>query len=140
LCTKRTFSDVGNSDAIDGKPDMSLNADFGRADMAARPAMDCANGISPSEVTGLCCNWSVANYAFKEFSDVGGLFIYGADLSVLFERAADYLDRLLRGEKPGNLPVQQAVIFELVINLKAAAALGLTIPANVLIRANEVIE
>jgi putative ABC transport system substrate-binding protein len=81
-----------------------------------------------------------AIYAFKEFSDVGGLFIYGADLSVLFERAADYLDRLLHGEKPGHLPVQQAVIFELVINLKAAAALGLTIPANVLIRANEVIE
>jgi putative ABC transport system substrate-binding protein len=88
----------------------------------------------------MAANRILAIYAFKEFSDVGGLFIYGADLSVLFERAADYLDRLLRGEKPGNLPVQQAVIFELVINLKAASALGLTIPANVLIRANEVIE
>ena len=81
-----------------------------------------------------------AIYAFKEFSDAGGLFSYGADLSVLFERAADYLDRLLHGEKPGDLPVQQATTFELIINLKAASALGLTIPANVLIQANEVIE
>jgi putative ABC transport system substrate-binding protein len=81
-----------------------------------------------------------AIYAFKEFSDAGGLFTYGADLSVLFERAADYLDRLLHGEKPGNLPVQQATAFELVINLKAASALGLPVPANVLVQANEVIE
>ncbi len=88
----------------------------------------------------MAANRIPAIYAFKEFSDVGGLFIYGADLSVLFERAADYLDRLLHGEKPGNLPVQQAIVFELIINLKAASALGLTIPANALIRANEVIE
>jgi putative ABC transport system substrate-binding protein len=58
----------------------------------------------------------------------------------LFERAADYLDRLLKGEKPGNLPVQQATAFELIINLKAAAGLGLTIPPNVLIQADKVIE
>jgi putative ABC transport system substrate-binding protein len=81
-----------------------------------------------------------AIYAFKEFSDAGGLLSYGADLSVLFERAADYLNRLLHGEMPGNLPVQQATTFELIINFKAASALGLTIPANVLIQANEVIE
>jgi putative tryptophan/tyrosine transport system substrate-binding protein len=81
-----------------------------------------------------------AIYAFKEFSDAGGLLTYGADFSVLFERAADYLNRLLHGERPGNLPVQQATTFELIINLKAASALGLTIPANVLIQANEVIE
>jgi putative tryptophan/tyrosine transport system substrate-binding protein len=81
-----------------------------------------------------------AIYAFKEFSDAGGLLSYGADLSMLFERAADYLDRLLRGEKPGDLPVQQATTFELIINLKVASALGLTIPANVLVQANEVTE
>jgi putative tryptophan/tyrosine transport system substrate-binding protein len=81
-----------------------------------------------------------AIYPFREYAEVGGLFIYGANISVLFERAADYLDRLLKGEKPGNLPIQQATAFELIINLKTAAALGLKIPPNVLIRADEVIE
>lgn len=81
-----------------------------------------------------------AIYPFREYADVGGLFIYGANLSILFERAADYLDRLLKGEKPGNLPVQQATAFELIINQKSAAALGLTIPPDVLVRADEVIE
>jgi putative ABC transport system substrate-binding protein len=59
---------------------------------------------------------------------------------MLFERAADYLDKLLKGEKPGNLPVQQATAFELIINQKSALALGLTIPPSVLVRADEVIE
>jgi putative tryptophan/tyrosine transport system substrate-binding protein len=59
---------------------------------------------------------------------------------VLFERAAGYLDGLLKGDKPGNLPVQQATAFELIINLKTAATLGLKIPPNVLVRADEVIE
>ncbi len=81
-----------------------------------------------------------AIYPFREYAELGGLFIYGANLSVLFERAADYLDRLLKGEKPGNLPVQQATAFELVINLKAAKKLGLEIPDIVLVRADEVIE
>jgi putative tryptophan/tyrosine transport system substrate-binding protein len=81
-----------------------------------------------------------AIYPFKEYVDAGGLFTYGANLSILFERAGDYLDRLLHGEKPGNLPVQQATAFELIINLKAATALGLAIPPVVLARADEVIE
>jgi putative ABC transport system substrate-binding protein len=81
-----------------------------------------------------------AIYPFREYAAAGGLFIYGANLSILFERAADYLDRLLKGEKPGNLPVQQATAFELIINQKAAAAIGLTIPPSVLVRADEVIE
>jgi putative tryptophan/tyrosine transport system substrate-binding protein len=81
-----------------------------------------------------------AIYPFKEYAEAGGLFIYGANLSILFERAGDYLDKLLQGEKPGNLPVQQATAFELVINLRAAAALGLTIPPSILVRADEVIE
>ena len=81
-----------------------------------------------------------AIYPFKEYAEAGGLFIYGANLSILFERAADYLDRLLKGEKPGDLPVQQATAFELVINLKAAKELDLEIPSSVLVRADEVIE
>jgi putative ABC transport system substrate-binding protein len=81
-----------------------------------------------------------AVYPFREYAEVGALFIYGANLSLLFERAADYVDRILKGEKPGSLPVQQATAFELIINLKAASGLGLSIPRNVLIRADEVIE
>jgi putative ABC transport system substrate-binding protein len=81
-----------------------------------------------------------AIYPFREYVNVGGLFIYGANLSALFEQAADYLDKLLKGEKVGNLPVQQATAFELVVNLKTASALGLTIPPDILLRADEVIE
>ena len=81
-----------------------------------------------------------AIYPFREYGNVGGLFIYGANLSVLFGRAADYLDRLLKGEKVSNLPVQQATAFELIVNLRTASALGLAIPPNILLRADEVIE
>ena len=81
-----------------------------------------------------------AIFPFREYSEVGGFVIYGANISILFERAAGYVDRILKGERPGNLPVQQATAFELIINLKAAAGLGLTIPPMVLVRADEVIE
>ena len=81
-----------------------------------------------------------AIYPFREYANVGGLFIYGANLSVLFEQAADYLDRLLKGEKVSNLPVQQATAFELIVNLKTASAIGLTVGSNILLRADEVIE
>lgn len=91
-------------------------------------------------VEAMATNGIPAIYPFREYVDAGGLFIYGANLSVLFERAADYLDKLLKGEKPGNLPVQQATAFELIVNLKTAAALGLKIPPSVLVRADEVIE
>jgi putative ABC transport system substrate-binding protein len=81
-----------------------------------------------------------AIYPFREYSAVGGLLVHGANLSVLFERAAAYVDRILKGAKPGDLPVQQATEFELIINLKTASALGLKIPPTVLARADEVIE
>src|SRR5580698_1687412 len=81
-----------------------------------------------------------AIYPFKEYAESGGLFIYGANLSILFERAAGYLDKLLRSEKPGDLPVQQATAFELIVNLKTARELGLKLPPSVLVRADEVIE
>jgi putative ABC transport system substrate-binding protein len=81
-----------------------------------------------------------AIYPFREYADVGGLFIYGANISALFERAADYLDKLLKGEKVSNLPVQQATAFEVIVNLKTASAIGLTVPPNILARADEVIE
>ena len=81
-----------------------------------------------------------AIYSQKEFVDVGGLMSYGTDLTDLYRRAAGYVDKILKGAKPADLPVQQATKFEFVINLKAAKQIGLTIPTNVLERANQVIK
>ena len=81
-----------------------------------------------------------AIYFSKEFVDEGGLMSYGADYDDLFRRAAVYVDKILKGAKPADLPVQQATKFEFVINLKAAKQIGLTIPNRVLERANQVIK
>jgi putative ABC transport system substrate-binding protein len=81
-----------------------------------------------------------AIYFQKEFVDESGLMSYGADYADLFRRAAVYVDKILKGAKPADLPVQQATKFEFIINLKAAKQIGLTIPVRVLERANQVIK
>jgi len=81
-----------------------------------------------------------AIYFQREFVDEGGLMSYGADFGDLFRKAAHYVDKILKGAKPADLPVQQATKFEFVVNLKAAKQIGLTIPVRMLERANQVIK
>ena len=81
-----------------------------------------------------------AVYGLSRFVRDGGLLSYGTDGPDIFRRAASYVDRILRGAKPSDLPVQQPTKYEMIINLKTAKALGLAVPPSILLRADEVIE
>jgi putative ABC transport system substrate-binding protein len=97
--------------------------------------------VHRAEVTSLAARYRLpAVYPFRQFPEVGGLISYGNDQLDNYRRAAVYVDRILRGAKPSELPVQAPVKFELVINLKSAKALGLDVPVQLQQRADEVIE
>jgi putative ABC transport system substrate-binding protein len=80
-----------------------------------------------------------AMYGSREFVDAGGLMMYGPDVRALFHRAAGYVDRILKGARPADLPVERPTRLELAVNLKTAGALGLTIPPAVVSRADRVV-
>lgn len=91
-------------------------------------------------IADIAANTRLPSTGAKEFAEAGGLIGYGVDFAGTFRRAAYFVDRILRGTKPNELPVEQATTFELVINRRAASALGVTIPQHLLLRADKVIE
>ena len=129
--------------------DIRGSGDFERAFVAARrdgaEALDVLASAffnaNRKQIVDLAArNRLPAIYESREYAEAGGLLTYGQDLNDLFRRAATYVDKILKGAKPGDLPVEQPTKFELIINLNTAKSLGLMIPQSLLLRANQVIE
>jgi putative ABC transport system substrate-binding protein len=129
--------EVRNSDQVEGA---LVRLDRARPDGVLVPSDNLLLTKRSEIAAALTKSKLPAVYGIREFATAGGLIVHGANLGVLFERAASYVGRILKGARPADLPVQLATEFELIINLKAAAALGLTIPPTLIARADEVIE
>src|SRR5262245_24282584 len=112
----------------------------GHADAVLVPTLPILNSQRAQIADLALRNRLPAVYGQPEFVDAGGLLYYGAGITDLFRRAATYVDKILKGAKPSDLPVEQAMKFEFGINLKAAKEIGLTIPPNVLVPADRVIK
>ena len=97
-------------------------------------------GQHPRIVTFATASNLPALFSEKEVVEAGGLIAYGPSIPASFRRAAAYVDKILRGAKPADLPVEQPTTFELAVNLQTARAIGVTIPTSILVRADEVIE
>jgi len=123
-CMSDVLGEIGRA-----QPDAVMTTTSALVFMVRRPLIEFA---AKNRIAGI--------YPFRAYAEDGGLIAYGVDLRDLFLRAATYVDKILKGAKPGELPVEQPTKFELVINLKTAKALGLTIPPSLLRRADEVIE
>ena len=113
----------------------------GKSDGGLLILNDVFTSLNRESIVHLAARYKLpAVYPYRYFAPAGGLICYGVDISDLFHRAGQYADRILKGEKPTDLPVQQPTKFELVINLKTAKALGLAVPQSLLVAADEVIE
>jgi putative ABC transport system substrate-binding protein len=96
--------------------------------------------IDRARITSLAAKHRLpAMYGLRDFAYAGGLMAYAPDVPAMYRRAAEYVDKILKGAKPADLPIEQPTKFELVVNLKTAKALGITIPQSILLRADEVI-
>ena len=126
-------------DASELEPVIAAQARQPNGGFVAMP--DSFNDAHRVEITSLAIRYRLPSvYPFRFFAEAGGLLSYGLDRSDNFRRAATYVDRILKAAKPGELPVEALLKFELVINLKTAKALGLEVPAQLLARADKVIE
>ena len=128
---------VQDKDAVDG-----ALAELGRANPdAVLVVADTLLRISHKQIARFTTeNRLPAIFPYRDYAEAGGLVAYAADFNDLFRRAAGYVDKILKGAKPGDLPIQQATKFELIVNLTTAKALGIELPASLLARADEVIE